>query len=428
MAALFRRLNRREPSRESEAASLDAIKAQALDVFSAPVFIMRNGEIVFANRACCRAFGLADEGEIIGHHILDRLSDVQPDGLPKRQSLDAFNVTYQAQGFVRRMWSFKRLDGGPTVIRSTVVKIPHDVYRCAVAVVDDLDAFAAEHALQQSAVRALAADGTVKTVADRVSVTAVDLTDGARALAAASERATAMLREALASARDASAGTTSISGASAALSTSIDAMTALMSDREQGVRAAAAKARDVCDTIRTFSRAATRIGEVAGLVGACANQTQLLALNATIEAARAGEAGRGFSVVAAEVKALALRSERASSEVHGQTAEIRDLVQQTAAAVEEIATSFETFRRDMGDLAADVGQQRSATHDINRNVQRQAAATLALEGAVDGLLAVMRDNDAMSSHLLDRSTRLRTEADNLQREVSDYSRRPAPAA
>ena len=80
---------------------------------------------------------------------------------------------------------------------------------------------------------------------------------------------------------------------------------------EQATRSTEVAARAVKDarrTVHTMSElgsAATRIGEVVGLIQAIAGQTNLLALNATIEAARAGEAGKGFAVVASEVKSLA---------------------------------------------------------------------------------------------------------------------------
>lgn len=77
--------------------SLEAVKSLTLDVFSAPIFIMRNGEIIFANAACCRAFSATSPSDIIGDHITERLSDLQPDCLPWRQSLDVSNETFKAQ-------------------------------------------------------------------------------------------------------------------------------------------------------------------------------------------------------------------------------------------------------------------------------------------------------------------------------------------
>ncbi|WP_409566567.1 methyl-accepting chemotaxis protein, partial [Methylobacterium sp. E-065] len=64
----------------------------------------------------------------------------------------------------------------------------------------------------------------------------------------------------------------------------------------------------------------SRIGDVVGLISTIAGQTNLLALNATTEAARAGSAGKGFPVVASEVKAAAEQTAKATKEISGQIA------------------------------------------------------------------------------------------------------------
>ena len=85
-----------------------------------------------------------------------------------------------------------------------------------------------------------------------------------------------------------------------------------------------------------LGNAATRIGEVVGLIQAIAGQTNLLALNATIEAARAGEAGRGFAVVAAEVKSLAGQTAKATAEIAEQIGAIQSAAADAAQAIEQV--------------------------------------------------------------------------------------------
>ena len=110
------------------------------------------------------------------------------------------------------------------------------------------------------------------------------------------------------------------------------------------------------EVIRTLSERTQNIEAFVGLIQGVASQTNMLALNATIESARAGEAGRGFGVVAAEVKALANKAHEATgqinqlvSDIDSGAAEAENVIGQVSRAMAELAESAEKIRTVIGD-------------------------------------------------------------------------------
>jgi len=127
--------------------------------------------------------------------------------------------------------------------------------------------------------------------------------------------------------------------------------------------------------VKGFADAASKIGNVVTVIQDVAQRTNLLALNATIEAARAGAAGRGFGVVAVEVKELATQTGAATNEIKSQIDAIQSAAQDVVAAIGGIGATIREMSIASEAIGTAAEQQSVTTQDIARAVQETAQRT-----------------------------------------------------
>ncbi|CCE11868.1 putative methyl-accepting chemotaxis protein [Bradyrhizobium sp. STM 3843] len=174
------------------------------------------------------------------------------------------------------------------------------------------------------------------------------------------------------------------------------------------------------ELVNGLSSAAEKIGNIVQLIQAIASQTNLLALNATIEAARAGDAGKGFAIVASEVKNLASQTAQATEQIASQIATIQSATGDTVSAI----TQFEATVREIAEIsnaiAAAIEEQGAATGEIARNVEEAASGTAAVSREIVDVRAVAGETDAGAEAALAAAAALQEQATSLKSNVADF--------
>ena len=224
---------------------------------------------------------------------------------------------------------------------------------------------------------------------------------------------------------EASANMTAAAGAAEELIASIAEIGRQISQAAQLVTHSVEEAASTDEQMARLTGTVQEIGEVVSLIRNIAGQTNLLALNATIEAARAGEAGRGFSVVASEVKSLAVQTANATEKIAGQIEAVQN---STRFAVEAIRRNTERMREIDGytsAVARSLDQQNSATDEISHNVSSAAGGAQGMVSVLDEVTAAACQTRTAASQVLEASESVEAAASGLQHRIEGFLGRVA---
>ena len=219
---------------------------------------------------------------------------------------------------------------------------------------------------------------------------------------------------------EASSNVQAVASATEELSSSVGEIARQVQESSQVALEAVAEVQKTDACISALSQAAGRIGDVVKLITAIAEQTNLLALNATIEAARAGEAGRGFAVVASEVKALASQTAKATEEIGTQIASMQNATQDAVGAIKTIGGTIHRVSEIAAAIAAAVEEQGAATGEIARNVGEAAKGTAQVANNITDVNRGATETGTASAQVLSSAQSLSGESSHLKLEVEKF--------
>jgi methyl-accepting chemotaxis protein len=212
----------------------------------------------------------------------------------------------------------------------------------------------------------------------------------------------------------------SVASAAEELASSILEISRQVSGASDVARRASGITETASSEVGMLSVSAQKIGDVIGLIQAIAEQTNLLALNATIEAARAGDAGRGFAIVAQEVKQLAGQTSSATEEIASQVAEVQAATTRAVNAIGSISSTVGEIDSLTSAIAAAIEQQGAATQEISQSVQHAADGTSTLTRNVAGVTASIERAESAATEFLAVSGDLRKQSGDIADMIREF--------
>ncbi len=263
-------------------------------------------------------------------------------------------------------------------------------------------------------------ESSVREVVATVTSASTELEAAAGTLTGTAEATQHKSGMVAAASEQASGNVQAVAAATDEMTSSIHEIARQVQHSTQKARAAVADVKATDAKVAELLDAAGRIGDVVKLITAVAEQTNLLALNATIEAARAGEAGKGFAVVASEVKQLAGQTAKATEAIGAQITAMQAATRDAVASIQAIGTTIVEVSDIATAIAAAVEEQGAATQEISRNVQEAAKGTVEVATSIVEVNHGAVETGSASAQVLSASQELSQQGSRLKVQVDAF--------